>query len=403
MNIAFGAILGLACDVTDFSLNDLISNNIIRCDSDVDNFGEFGGIAGKILSEYSNITDCTNYTSINGPQDFNNGVGGIAGRIDANSSVINKCYNKANISGNWGGTGGIVGELMCNNSKVYECSNTGEIGAAWGTGGILGWDASDNLEIYNCYNLGKIYNTYKDGGDFGGVIGQCRAMLTMYNCYNAGEIYSDVENCIYGDVGGIIGQNNEGVIYNCFNIGNINLCAVKDTNTSTNGIGGLIGAAGSDFGTFKILNCFNSCNLTLCYASEETVKHPIIYGEIIGSIYKDVTIENCYGYSNKTINIQGDPYNIAQNVGQVESYYDKFEGTKLINGYVDLTNSYPSVAVNVEQVTQNVQEVISFKSQKFCDILNTWSDKNSGYSRWIYDANKNNGVPYLECLKDIIK
>ena len=395
----FGVALGMAIE-GDIVLENVTSNNMMNF-KDGEYYWGIGGIAGHVEGESCKIMNCSNYTNIES-ETYKEGVGGIVGGLYTNETTISNCCNKANIRGDWEGEGGIVGELICVNSKVYNCYNTGEIGGAWGAGGILGWDASDKLEIYDCYNLGKIYNDNEDGGDFGGIIGQCRADLTMYNCYNAGEIYASEENYIYGgDVGGLIGQNNEGNIYDCYNIGNINLCinGTKNVNTgSVLGIGGLIGDTGSEW----VSNCFSNCNLTLSYPDGKSVERTIAYGEIIGSVYTDVTIDNCYGYSNKTINLPDNACEIAQNIGGVSPSGSLTTNAGEFDGYQDLSNSYPSVAINAEQITQNVKEVANFKSKEFCDMLNEWVNSNSGYSKWIYDANKNNGLPYLESLKDTI-
>ena len=394
------------------NFENLHSDNTMIITEDGGGYG-IGGIIGSAIGENCNFIECSNDTEIIGkPSEgiYIEGVAGILGNSSAKNVVFEKCYNTANIEGCSEGQGGIVGEAVNENTVIRNCYNTGDIGGSWGTGGILGFEISDYIEIYNCYNTGKIYNNAYSGGSLGGIIGQCRAIITMYNCYNAGEIYASEENYIYGDIGGLIGQNNEGTIYNCYNAGKINLYVWGEPNINSSselGIGGLFGNVGSGWGELKISNCYNICGVVLNYPSNKTVERKVYFGNIVGSIYSNITIENCYGYTNKTINLPENACGFGQNIGAVDtSSSEDTEITKILMGYINKNDEDPSVGYKAEYVTQNVQEVENYQSQAFCNMLNNWVNSNNAegkYSTWKYDINKNGGYPYLETLEGTIK
>lgn len=368
-----GGIIGEVIEV-DANLENLSSNNEIKFENDVQ---RFGGIIGSAWGNSCNIYKCSNYTDI--VANCNDGrqidmVAGIVGIPAVENLTINNCYNYGRIIG-WQEIGGIVGEAGSTNFVISNCYNTQEIVGGWGTGGIIGFDVSDTTTINNCYNKGRISNGYESGGDVGGLIGQIRNG-EIYNCYNMGKINLYLEGAI--NVGGT---------------------------GSELGIGGLIGDANTGEELLKISNCYNNCEAVLSYPEGKSVERTIYFGNLIGVIQGNITIENSYGNTNKNIDLL--PENACQfgkYIGALEANYKgEYTGTKLITGYQSNTDQYPAVYFKGEYVTQNLRQVENYASQEFCDMLNEWVGENSKYSKWIYDANKNDGLPYLEVLKDTVK
>ena len=376
------------------------SENIAKLKSGGGNFG-IGGIIGSARGDNISIYNSSNNTELMGKTSesiYIEAVAGIIGDSGVENLEINDCYNNANIEGYYY-AGGIIGESINSNTIVKNTYNTGAVGGSYYTGGIIGFEASDYVEIADSYNKGKIYNTERNGLSYGGIIGQCRANLNMYNCYNMGEIYASEEFYTSGDVGGLIGQNNQGNIYNCYNIGKINLYIYGDSHLySEAGIGTLFGNMGSEWGGTNIANCFSTCEVVLNYPSNQNVERTVYFGNI-GVAFSNVNIENCYAYTNKTINLPENACKFGQNIGIADAENQEDNGIKILTGYIDKNNENPSIAYKSEYATQNIQEIDAYQSQEFCNVLNSWVNSNNEeekYSEWKYDANKNEGCPYLE-------
>ena len=390
-------------------LENLNSKNIAKLENGGGDFG-IGGIIGSARGENINIYKCSNDTELVGDTSegiYIEAVSGMIGDSSVQNLEINSCYNNADIEGYYY-AGGIVGESINGSTTVRNTYNTGNVGGSYFTGGIIGFEVSDIVEISNCYNTGRIYNTERAGCSYGGIIGQCRTTLTMYNCYNTGEIYASEECYTSGDVGGLIGQNNEGNIYNCYNTGKINIYIYGDRYLSNEaGIGTLLGNMGSEFGNTIISNCCSVGEVILNYPSNKSVERKIYFGNIIGVIFDNIEVENCYAYTNKTVNLPENACGFGQNIGNVDNNNQgEYNGTKILTGYMNKNDTTLSIGENAGYVTQNVQEVETYQSQEFCDMLNSWVNSNNiegKYSAWKYDANKNGGCPYLEVLEGTIK
>ena len=169
----------------------------------------------------------------------------------------------------------------------------------------------------------------------------------------------------------------------------------------------MFGSSGSEWGDLKVSNCYNICEVVLNYPADKTVERSIYFGNIFGSVFENIIIENCYGYTNKTINLPENACGFGQNIGAIQhNNQGAYEGTKVLTGYINKNDEYPSVDYKSEYITQNVQEVETYQSQEFCDMLNDWVNSNNPdgkYSKWKYDANKNGGCPYLESLEGTIE
>lgn len=162
-----------------------------------------GGICG--YCESSSIDNCQSYCQIKGI----NNVGGIAGY---SNYIISNCTNNGIIQASGFHIGGICGYSK---NLINNCANASTIidTTSYRIGGICGF--SDSLSsIMNCYNTGEILGSDKTGGICGSMQSSTASIL---NCYNADTITSKNQN-----IGGIVGYNQSGKVYNCYNYSFIN-------------------------------------------------------------------------------------------------------------------------------------------------------------------------------------
>ena len=177
---------------------------------------QVGGIVG--ISEAGSITNCINYSPING-EVYSGGICGYA-----ENTVFDSCGNHydATITSTSGYTGGIIGYLCSQNEEynfaVQKCYNYGSISSSIATGGIVGgaWNEDGQLLIIqNSYNMGEIVcDNSTNGGILGGTYNLYDSNYTrtdkilVYTCYNLGTItssspnqisslYANVQNCYY--------------------------------------------------------------------------------------------------------------------------------------------------------------------------------------------------------------
>lgn len=210
-----------------------------------------------------NFDSCNNYMNIVMNGESCGSVGGIVGNASGNDQylILNSCNNYGKIKMNsnkkldiynytYCGMGGIVGYATtkvyinsCNNYGVVDVNNFAQVG------GIIGVIKSKS----NAVSVGLIENcnngttgTIKGGGDVGGIIGRQEdgAYLKVQNNANSGSI-SGIQN-----VGGILGRIyqgtssafNTGEYSNCTNKGNVSAIWNKEANATPSGIGGCVGA-----------------------------------------------------------------------------------------------------------------------------------------------------------------
>ena len=127
-------------------------------------------------------------------------------------------------------------------------------------GALIG-RAEDTI-IENCANFTSVKNTDHKG--IAGIAGTTSGKGVVRNCYNAGYIYSLSNGC---PAGGIVGSNGFS-IYNCYNVGRIN---VPDAPTLSEGIGSHLS------GNYEIDNCF-SLSGTFSDTREDTSKNGYYFG-----------------------------------------------------------------------------------------------------------------------------
>lgn len=163
-----------------------------------------GGVAGKLGSSTSGMTDCrfegsVDITCKSGGAYISGGVGGVVGAV--NGGTLTRCENMGTVTVDKGvGVGGIAGKVNYG-ASFEQCANSGHIsndtaaviGGAdkpkGGTGGILGVaDSTDAVTVNNCYNTGVVSASYMAGGILGGEASGRNADLVIKNSYNAGQL-----------------------------------------------------------------------------------------------------------------------------------------------------------------------------------------------------------------------
>ncbi|MFA5764423.1 MAG: GLUG motif-containing protein [archaeon] len=174
-------------------------------------------------------------------------AGGICGCFCNVSSSI----NAANIYGTGQAIGGITGYLVSN--TVTNSYNLGTVSGTEYVGGITGYAEGASL-IENSYNKGNITGT-SGLGETGGIAGHNASNITY--CYNTGTITGTTA------VGGIIGNNAGGTIYNSYNsgsiIGNSNLGGVIGQTSDSTGLNDLAWLTSTSTDAVGIVGDFAAC------------------------------------------------------------------------------------------------------------------------------------------------
>ena len=192
------------------------------------NYSFVGGICGN---NSGSIISC--YTSGNINSNYENSIlGGICGVANTNSNIEN-CGSNVNITGKSIQCGGVVGQ---NNSTVEKSYNKGNIHMDYAryVGGIVGLGNSLDTNIISCYNNGdlKITDSEEEYFRLGGIVGQQNAGV-INSCYNTGDIYakSSINDC---RIGGICGLPSTTWLYALYNLGDI---TAKGVEIKISGIG----------------------------------------------------------------------------------------------------------------------------------------------------------------------
>jgi hypothetical protein len=213
-----GALIGSAENTT-----------VINCHTSGTVYGKnymAGGLIGKISN--TTITDC--YSSCNTTGFIH--TGGLVG--DANACTISNSHATGEVFGHQKSdgmdplnVGGLVGSLtktnITNSYATGKVSTGGIVGGLIGTIGLLNGSVYDT-QITECYATGNVSGTSEVGGLIGRVQGEVK------KCYATGNVSGEGTNSI--NIGGFVGNNNEGVIGYCYSRGNV---------SGTTNVGGFAG------------------------------------------------------------------------------------------------------------------------------------------------------------------
>ncbi len=243
----------------------------VSISTSTDNTGVFGYIQNatiKDLTVSGTVTSTGMYT------------GGIAGQMEA--STISGCTNKADITNSKTTDGnsfsaGIVARATDTSSKVVSCINEGTITANKPFAGGIAGDMNGTIDM--CINRGIIKGS---SSNVGGITGSLRANSIVKRSYSAK--WTDGKPYIKGSarVGGIVGvQNGEGSqVVNC-----MNRSLVKETSTSSIGVGGIVGVLTNGF----VGNCLAGDSYVI-----NTGDASSYVGMIVGYVNANGVVQNCY-------------------------------------------------------------------------------------------------------------
>lgn len=325
-----------------------------------------GGIAGWIkLAEKSEISNCTNYMSLNFTS---NGarvnttparLGGIASR---SAAPIKGSYNYGRIATICNSTSLYLGGIVGDGTDVSDCINyeggtitrTNQLSDAQANrymmvGGIMGANNAAG-DVKNCENKAAV-NCNALGAstaltlDMGGIIGCAINQVDISHCNNSGKISFDDSSSatIYKRiaVGGVlgIGQAENTTIVSCSNSGQVypRFRTKKDTRPTY--VGGIVGVlAGLDNDTdknlvgaagFEIASCSNTGEI-LPYGYNTTPKTfpstPMggcVVGVILGTSGSRASVHDCTVSDNRMYVYRG----IAGGVAGYASYADLTKNT----------------------------------------------------------------------------
>ena len=391
-------IAGGNCKIIDLGVSGIITSEVSV---------DAGGIVGVVYSNNScSFINCYSKMDITSNAS-SYCVGGILSASDG-TVIFTNCYNNGNISGSGQG-GGILGYAN-GNVTINNCYNNGKIINDKGNccGGLVGVNtANGSLSILNSYNKGYIIGK----GYEGGILGTNNGSMEINYCYNDGIVKGEtIPSGII--VGGIVGNNNDGIIRKCFNtseiigistdstsaIGGIagkssqqiiecyNLGEIRSESSYRTLIGGILGSGNNE--SCEIKNCYNSGNIRVINPLSNTASYTQYLGGIAGDNYNDSTIRYCYNTGNFY-------YNATESVFRVGGISGLNQNTsKVYNSYCLETTcdiiSGSSAAQNI--IDSSTKILDEMKEQVFVDLLNASQTDTS----WQLDTGINNGFPILK-------
>lgn len=315
--------------------------------------GNVGGICGTLTNETGNLELLVNFSSVVGNGNSHN-TGGIIGYTDPNVITITNAINRGKVTGGES-IGGIVGKI----STKEKGHNRGSL-----------------MAIKESVNYGVITGSYKGGSvlrGLGGIAGAIEYCVEVTRCANHGAVTADT-NTTYNGVGGIVGvAGHDGTLQSSDNQINVHHCCNTGTITTKMGtgnkkwaIGGVVGRLyfgyPGDLTSARVHNCYNT-------------------GTVVGDSNKDNggivgTLEN-YGHVNECVNI-----------GKV-NYGNGGVGTHTGATY-DINNVYFLSGSGSDWKAKKFTTSDKGKKSSFSGLT-----FNSSF--WAIDAShiKNDGYPYL--------
>lgn len=267
-----------------------VSGIMTRCNNSGNIKADYnaGGIVGLLISQVT-VSDCYNTGNIEG----GTYAGGIIGEVGSRFScpVIVSCVNKGKITTAAGQAGGIVG-LGDYYTYIDKCVNLGEVQGAvsvkdiiyqYYTVSTIASGIANGSNIINCLNRGKVTAHSVATSDLCTIEAQAYASgiggSYVYNSCNEGDVKSITKSEVYCYdtfqcsrsaifVGGISCLN-YGMIYNCYNRGDIDYSARQENawdefyKVWEHHIGGIAGSSSKE----KIEHSFYSNRSASCYHS----------------------------------------------------------------------------------------------------------------------------------------
>ena len=316
------------------------------------------GRCGPVYGKENRIVSCTNRGNIfvSGNTSGSVSVGGISSNY---SFRVDSCENHSVVKVNAYEGSAYVGGVSSASMGITYCFNRDSVicesdGFEVQVGGVCSYSSYNSLQtdsLYTCGNEGEI--EVKSNGSVGGVMGQ-NTDCPVVDCWNRGGLKiessaprsSSSWNAIYA--GGLVGYCEEPV-YNSYNRGNISLidAHIDEEGSSQGSVGGLVGKAYkllwnsystgdvySDVASVKVCRLSES-NVHFCYYNSDAV----IEGTEVG--------ENGIAYSTAEMQSAGSGFLEALNNNATKG------GTSCRNwGYIPGENDgYP---VHIDRIVDGV-------------------------------------------------
>ena len=217
----------------------------------------------------SNITNVTNYATVEGrgPSSYYNA--GVVAAFSSNGTV----------SG-------------CKNYGTVKCTCPTGTATHTNIAGVVSSCSTADATIIDCTNYGYIlFNPSKNNGsiNFGGVVAYAAAEFTIKNCTNEGalELGSDLTGGAESHIGGVLGYSNTTAMKEFS--GNVNKGTVTDNAKTFSGqktyLGGVVGYLNA---ASPITDCINEGVVT----NHTYTTYPYV-GGIVGFVNKEGTISGC--------------------------------------------------------------------------------------------------------------
>jgi hypothetical protein len=253
------------------------------------------------------------------------GIGGVAGYMKASygSATIANCSSQGTVSGTNNCVGGIMGVFYSPSiyvASMLNCSSTGNVSSTTGSyvGGVVGLFIADSMEDYsligNCSSTGSV----SSAGDFvGGVVGSIWSSgswmpVMVTDCSSTGDVLGNQY------VGGIIGWNENGYMFNNGKIGTV---------SGSDSVGGIAGTC--RFGSETMANCVVAGAVT---GSGSSV------GAILGRSEYSIIVNYCYFLANSSTNALLGVIGNMDNAGHCATFENVSGVLKNGTGYEGGTN-----------------------------------------------------------------
>jgi hypothetical protein len=184
------------------------------CTGNVIGTDDVGGLVG--WNQYGTVSDCHSTGNVTGVDN----VGGVVGE---NGGTVSDSYSDGTVTGDEC-VGGVVGDNLGALSAVSNCFSTGNVTGNVYVGGLIGLN-EDYATLNKSYSIATV-SGLPGSGFTGGAVGQNDYGIVS-NCYFNGSVTG------WGDVGGLVGRNHIGTIGNSYSSGDV---------SGWGDVGGLVGS-----------------------------------------------------------------------------------------------------------------------------------------------------------------
>jgi hypothetical protein len=217
-------------------------------------YEHIGGLVGQ--NEGGLLEDCYADGDVDGSTTVHDRVGGLVGAVQASTSpnpadhgngagvaVVTDCHATGDVTGHED-VGGLVGDNDCDVADSYA---TGDVTGFEHVGGLVG-DNNAGAHIDDSYAEGDVANSANASEDVAGFVGLNQG--TVRRCYTTGAVWG-TRHC-----GGFVGENDNGVISDCYATGNVTVAGFIGDREESGGFVGQNETAGA-----LITRCYATGNL----------------------------------------------------------------------------------------------------------------------------------------------